>query len=848
MHVFVVCDPNVDSEQQNYVFDFGRNTIAGYGLNYSNSFFGSYSPSSQRHLAHPFGEEAALLELDIDFGVNRRELRNGSVFSTDPIAITAISTTNINEADDYQTGVQDINGPVSIGRKSASDAIVSNGGKIFNGAISEVIVINDSLSQNDKEKINSYLAIKYGLTLSHDYVSASGTNLKSVIDGYENDIFGIARDDCQGLYQKQSKSVEPDGIVTLSLGDIAANNQSNANSINTDEGFLLIGNDDLTVDTWSLIGGAAPTTYRINRTWKMDATNFNEVTTFTIDMDDADLDVANIPANGVGDYKIIFDIDGDFTNGGNVRTGLTNTTGSLYDVTLNPGSYEYFTIVYEMFVAEICGNTIDDNSDGRIDEPYPGGVQANMELWLKAETGTNTTIDGNDVTSWSDQSINGYSANADVNSTDDPIYASNAINFNPGVEFDGTYTDDFSDGLHLGSDYIYSTDAGMHIFVIANPYDPASGQYDMVYDFGGTVFDGLGFSWTSSILRYNTPTSHGGVSTFNMHNTGAIPSLLEYEIDFTNSQTLFKDGAVIQSDPIPSLTQITSAEIAEGDHYGTNANGDDTEGPVSIGRKSASQYLDGDRIFNGAISEVLVYSDRLSSVEKEKINSYLAIKYGIRIANNYVSSSGYTLKYLADGYANDIFGIARDDCSGLYQKQSKSVETDAIVTMSLNDFQNTNLANTGTFTDDESYLIAGNNGAAINATWPTAFIPGGYSIIDRIWRIRTKDYTETTKIIFDVDDSDFDLPALPANSNGSYYLIADTDNDFTNGGTTFNLLSLESGSTYSTTISTSTFNFFSIGILATEICDNGIDDDFDGLTDGLDSECCGAIAPLLNKN
>ena len=78
---------------------------------------------------------------------------------------------------------------------------------------------------------------------------------------------------------------------------------------------------------------------------------------------------------------------------------------------------------------EICGNGVDDNGDGRIDEVYPGGVETNLQLWLNAEEGTNTNINGDDVTSWADQSSNLYSANADANSIDDPTYELNAINY-----------------------------------------------------------------------------------------------------------------------------------------------------------------------------------------------------------------------------------------------------------------------------------------------------------------------------------------------------------------------------------------------------------------------------------
>jgi hypothetical protein len=38
-----------------------------------------------------------------------------------------------------------------------------------------------------------------------------------------------------------------------------------------------------------------------------------------------------------------------------------------------------------------------------------------------------------------------------------------------------------------------------------------------------------------------------------------------------------------------------------------------------------------------------------------------------------------------------------------------------------------------------------------------------------------------------------------------------------------------------------------IDVFEPEICDNGIDDDGDGLIDTLDSECCGAQAPTLSK-
>lgn len=529
-----------------------------------------------------------------------------------------------------------------------------------------------------------------------------------------------------------------------------------------------------------------------------------------------------------GTTEMIVEVDA----GSITPTCVTDCNGcpELSSITTNcdDGSVEAAYLALQASGPEICFNAIDDNGDGRIDEPFPGGVQSDMQLWLKAEIGTNTIINGDPVDAWADQSVNGYSANADINSTDDPLYNINAINFNPGIEFDGTYTDDFSDGLHLGSDYIYSTDAGMHIFVVLQPNNPATGQYDMVYNFGGTVGDGVGFSWNSSVLRHYTPTGAGGVSSFTSHSTGAVPSLLEYEIEFTNAQTMYLNGTILDTDLIPGLTQLTSAEIATSDHYGTAPNSDDLAGPVSIGRKSASQYVDADRIFNGVISEVLVYSDTLSSFEKEQINSYLAIKYGITMNQNYYSSSSSLKKDISDGYANAIAGIGRDDCSGLHQKQSKSVSNDAIVTIGKNTIAATNSQNAGSVGSDGTYLIWGNDGVAVNTTWNNTnvdILGSNYSRIDRVWSFTETFDVTNISLQVEVDHPSFNLPAMPVSADGIYYLLQDDDGDFTNGGTTSTPMSLVSGDSWEVTIADPTSGYFSFGV----------------------NEVCAAVAPVLSK-
>jgi len=823
MNIFAVVAPNADGEKDNYVMDFGHHIAAGYGLSYSDAYFTTYSSGSERETNDFYGVKPSILSLNIDFESARSHERNSFHVDLQTISsLTELDANNINESDSYGSATS---GPFSIGRKSSSNGLNNEGGNIFNGEISEVIVYNNTLTPQEKQRIMSYLALKYGITLRYNYISSSQILLKMIFDGYSNIIFGIGRDDCSGLNQKQSKSVEEEGIITLSLGAIAANNQSNANIFSGDENFLVIGNDGLSVDTWSPIGGLSNDS-RINRTWKINNTNINQNITFTIDMDDPQNDIAALTPGALSDYKIMFDVDGDFTNGGNLTTTFTNTTGSLYEIDLALGNWQYFTIVHEEGeVDEICNNSIDDNGDGRIDEVFPGGVQQDMQLWLKAETGTNTTVDGNDVTSWGDQSVNGYSADADVNSTDDPTFTENAINFNPGVDFDGVFTDGYSDGLHLGSDYIYGEKEGIHIFVVCDP-DVVASTDKYVFDFGLQSNGGYGMIYSDNDYGMYTNSNDGGTNTELFHSEGEDPALVEMKVDFGDAQEFYRNGDLLSSIPV-TITDLDETKVLEAPAYG--ALGADT-GPVSIGRKSASSFLDlnGGRMFNGRISEVIVFTDTLSSIDKQKINSYLASKYGLTINENYLSSTGTIKKDISDGYANDIAGIGRDDCAGLHQKQSRSIASDAIVTIGQGTIAATNTLNGNTVPIDESYLFWGNNDASANANWVNAnvTIPGvDFSSIDRTWKLSESFNISNTLFQVEVDNPNFDLPAMPPTADGTYYLLRDDDGDFTNGGTTYEPMSLAQGDTWETMIADPTNEYFTIAV----------------------GTICGAMAPTLTK-
>ena len=78
--------------------------------------------------------------------------------------------------------------------------------------------------------------------------------------------------------------------------------------------------------------------------------------------------------------------------------------------------------------------------------------------------------------------------------------------------------------------------------------------------------------------------------------------------------------------------------------------------------------------YSGMMSELLLYKRDLSNLEIQKVNSYLAIKYGITLDStvDYITSDSiiiYPSTSTHSSYINDIAGIGRDDASVLDQRK-----------------------------------------------------------------------------------------------------------------------------------------------------------------------------------
>ena len=372
----------------------------------------------------------------------------------------------------------------------------------------------------------------------------------------------------------------------------------------------------------------------------------------------------------------------------------------------------------------------------------PGGITSNLELWLKGTDGL-TYSDGQPVSIWKDQG-RGANAVAPITAVR-PTYRNNPtrnVNFNPVVEFDNTFTsfstdpdysyDNVSTEFLQGSSGLYTQD----MFVVVIPDDTvinsSFGFMDLfcgdanlavnatdatglgMGDFTGRVSnESICFALDSYTQGQNPPDGYavydGPTTTYN--NVGIINARNNPAI---TQQQLFYNANDIET----GQNDIAEFLNVENSRYW-------------IGRSEGWEAT-----LNARVAEIITYSSRKTDAnltqERNRIQSYLAVKYGITLGVNgtsqdYVNSDGTVIWDVNTGVpANDVFnydiaGIGRDDVSDLYQKQSRSVNnaadgtgrTQGILTMGVTDLYDTNSQNPNTF-GNKQFLMWGNNGVNLN--------------------------------------------------------------------------------------------------------------------------------------
>ncbi len=599
-----------------------------------------------------------------------------------------------------------------------------SGNDKLTGEIAEVIYYDQQLSAADQQKVETYLALKYGITLDDtgggtagDYVLSNGTTLwdADVNNVYHNDVAGIGRHDYSSFDQQKSLSANANALVIMDKGE----------AFGTDFDFVLWGNNGGSIIPTT--SGASPDYNSIiGRTWLAEVNGTPGTVTVRMIYGNDGL---------ISNHGLLVDTNTDFSSGATnyPAASISGDTITFDNVTIQDGNF--FTL--------------------GINATAPGYVTSELTLWLKANAGTNTTTEAGAITSWDDQSADGH----DATGTGDATYLSSFANFNPAINFT-------NDDWPMQGSIARTNGTGSTIFVVGEI--PTTNDKALMEIGTGAnqafFFDEKYAGATSYALQINQP------SIWAVSDPGAL-----------SNASIYEDGLLINTQVKTENTNWTTG--------GTYYIGDDRNGNDKL---------------TGVIAEVVYYDQQLSSVDQQKVESYLAIKYGITLSNSgggtagdLVASDGTLLWDASDvgSYHNDVAAIGRNDYSGLGQQQSISINSDAIVIMDKG----------GAFGNDISFVAWGNNDGSLTLT-ETGASPEYTSILPRIWTtsVAGTPGNVTVKMIFEND-------GLPSNHG----LLVDTDENFTTGATRYSASSISGDTIIFENVSFSDANYFTMGVNAT---------------------------------
>ena len=169
-----------------------------------------------------------------------------------------------------------------IGPKYSPASDRSNKSAVMNNDdIYEIISISQNwgLTSDQRAQVASYLAIKYGIPLRHNYFAGNGTQVYD-LSSYGNQVFGLGKDiDTTSLDQRIAKSLEDDDLI-ISTDDNFTKLNDQHKPLN-DKTYLLLWNNAKTY-TWTTTDGLKKSddeqyfTMRSQKVWKIQNTDFEQ--------------------------------------------------------------------------------------------------------------------------------------------------------------------------------------------------------------------------------------------------------------------------------------------------------------------------------------------------------------------------------------------------------------------------------------------------------------------------------------------------------------------------------------------------------------------------------------------
>ncbi|UQD57286.1 LamG-like jellyroll fold domain-containing protein [Flavobacterium sp. K5-23] len=446
----------------------------------------------------------------------------------------------------------------------------------------------------------------------------------------------------------------------------------------------------------------------------------------------------------------------------------------------------------------------------------PGGGNPDFRLWLKSTRGVNLTTGTNSVRLWRDLGSTGKDA-TQIEAVKQPTYidaTSGNINYNPVVKFQ-------NNGTTLNQ-FMYNIDNGYYThetFIVMEPDVTIDGSTSPMTIISGTSaanpsypiisgeHSGIGFGdfsnrLTGERLWFNqwqttttTPYFSIGDATGNYSKAGIIN---------TRNKTTVSEGVELLFNANEIVTPLTSSSepFSNLGYTDTSITPNIFKGtPYNIGKNINSGTTYGN--LNGRVAELISYASRVLPENRPKIETYLAIKYGITLglngtSTNYIDSGGKIIweSGANTGYNFNIAGIGKDIGSDLNQKQSKSSNDPNAVTIGLGVIATTNNANINEFKKDRDFLVWGSdNGTFIEAGSNTIIISTGLTTVTTRINKKWKIVETKTDVDVDVENVFVGIPVTAFSTftkdvNEEYALIV-SDNDNFNDADIIDIIPLK---------------------------------------------------------
>jgi len=416
---------------------------------------------------------------------------------------------------------------------------------------------------------------------------------------------------------------------------------------------------------------------------------------------------------------------------------------------------------------------------------YPGGMgSSSLLLWLNAANSSSLTMNAsNQVSSWVDQSPNGFNFQQAA-AANSPVYgAAGSPSGKPAL----TFTSTSSQYLSLASmPSTISFTGGVSSFAMVSYSAPQTVQgWQRIYDFGNGQASNnfmMGRNSNTAQSYYEGWNGGAGDQTYTTPPAGAIVNL---------SENLYE--AVQQAGAAGSLQNVAHYVAGSSLTASGAAGSSQTHLPNSITRTSnfiGRSNWAADNYFSGTMSELLIYNTAFNTTQRVILENYLSAAW-----NQTVSVSGYTAPS-ATTYRTNLVGIG-------YTSATDNFLTDvAGSTDGLGFSSGTTAAD---FLQNAGYVMAAHN-AQSNTVIANATVAGIKSSSpmtrwNRSWDVQKTGGTAAGALTLSFNFSDYNSGLGAPSATSTYALLYNsTDGTFATGAN-------QLISTTSTTVAGNTVSF-----------------------------------------